>query len=147
MNLSTVLWVYVNIVVFLSSSVFVNSICLHLCHAVRKKMDRGRCHVRKWIEGAVVGVCFSRFSLLAVISYIVFSTVCQVSSRAFYMGELGNYMTSSGTLTKKTRFLLENLSLISWNARNKNNLLMKYKFFCTINPNIDWSRLYHVSWT
>ena len=33
--------------------------------------------------------------------------------RAFYMGELGNYMTSSGTLTKKTRFLLENLSLIS----------------------------------
>ena len=100
--ISTVLWVYVNIVVFLSSSVFVNSICLHLCHAVRKKMDRGRCHVRKWIEGAVVGVCFSRFSLLAVISYVLFSTVCQISSRAFYMGELGNYMTSSGTLTKKT---------------------------------------------
>ena len=68
----------------------------------RKKMDRGRCHVRKWIEGAVVGVCFSRFSLLAVISYGLFSTVCQISSRAFYMGELGNYMTSSGTLTKKT---------------------------------------------
>ena len=34
-------------------------------------MDRGRCHVRKWIEGAVVGVCFSRFSLLAVKSKLI----------------------------------------------------------------------------
>ena len=56
----------------------------------------------------------------------------QVRSRAFYMEELSNNMTSRGTLTKKPvslRKLDTNLSLISWKAKNKNNSLMNYKFF------------------